>query len=28
MFSDVEVVNLEKGLRATVDWFRATQPPH
>jgi UDP-glucose 4-epimerase len=28
IFSDVEAVNLEKGLRATVDWFRATQPPY
>jgi UDP-glucose 4-epimerase len=25
VFSNVEVVNLEEGLRATVDWFRTTQ---
>jgi UDP-glucose 4-epimerase len=25
LFSDVEVVNLEEGLRATVDWFRTSQ---
>ncbi len=25
IFSNVEAVSLEKGLRATVDWFRATQ---
>ena len=25
VFSDVDVVNLEEGLRATVDWFRTTR---
>jgi UDP-glucose 4-epimerase len=25
IFSNVEVVNLEEGLRATVDWFRTAQ---
>ena len=25
LFSEVEVVNLEEGLRATVDWFRTAQ---
>ncbi len=26
LFSDVDAVNLEEGLRATVDWFRTLRP--